>query len=139
MRVMLDNSVYGHSQFAEPAMGPQGPRFGIHNQHCQVYGFVRKKLDSNPEYQAQIDSLFTIGRLIREKAVTAFTYNELRYESLNRVIGVREFDALAGCPIMRCPPALERSRFQQGNFSDFARKGGKKDRRRYANLTSAFC
>lgn len=135
MRVMLDNSVYAHSQFAEPARGPQGPRFGIHNQQYQVYGFIRKELDPNPEYQAQKNSLFTIGRLIREKTVAAFTYNELRYESLNRVIGVSEFDALADCPVMHCPPALERSRFQLGDFFDFTRKGGKKDRKRGANIS----
>jgi hypothetical protein len=128
MRVMLDNSVYAHSQFAESAMGPQWPRFGTHDQNNPVIGFVRKTLDPNPEHQAQMDSLFTVGRLIRENTIEAFTYRELLYESMNRIIGEREFDAMVGCAVTNCPPALERSRFQMGNFFDFARKGGKKDR-----------
>ena len=36
MRVMLDNSIFGHSQFAEWTMVPQGPLFGIQNQHYEV-------------------------------------------------------------------------------------------------------
>jgi hypothetical protein len=127
---MLDNGIFGHSQFADSAMGPQGPRFGPGNEHHQVWGVVRKKLDPNSEYQSQIDSLFTVGRLIREKQVEAFTYRELMYESFSRIIGMSEFDALAGCAIADCPPALMRSRFRSGDLFEFVRKGGKKDRKR---------
>jgi hypothetical protein len=127
---MLDNGIFSHSQFAEAAEGPQGPRFGVHNQHHLVYGFVRKKVDPNIEYQTQIDSLFTLGRLIREKRFEAFSYSELGYESLNRIIGESVFNAMDHCKVTDCPPALWRSRFQRGNFFDFARKGGKKDQKR---------
>jgi hypothetical protein len=130
MRVMLDNGIFGHCQFAESVMGPQGPRFGIENQHYLVGGYVRKTADPNQEYQSQIDSLFTVGRFIREKRFEAFTYIELRFESVWRIIGEREFDALEGCEINNCPPALERSRFRSGDFFALTRKGGKKDRRR---------
>jgi hypothetical protein len=130
MRVMLDNGIFGHSQFADSAMGPQGQRFGPGNQHHQVWGVVRKKLDPNEEYQSQMDSLFTVGRLIREKQVEAFTYRELMYESFNRIIGMSEFDALAGCAMVDCPPALMRSRFRSGDLFEFVMKGGKKDRKR---------
>ena len=130
MRVMLDNSIFSHSQFAESTMGPQGPRFGIHSQDNRVWGFVRKKLNPSDEYQLQVDSLFTVGRLIREKRFEAFTYCELMYESFNRTIGERAFDALAGCARSDCPPALMRSRFRGGDGFEFARKGGKKDRKR---------
>lgn len=130
MRVMLDNGAYGHSQFAESVMGPQGPRFGIRDQNNQVWGFARKAPDPNKEYQSQMDGLFTVGRLIREKRFEAFTYCELMFESFNRIIGERAFDALAGCPRSNCPPALIRSRFRSGNGLAFVRKGGKKDRKR---------
>jgi hypothetical protein len=129
MRVMLDNSIFAHSQFAEPANGPQGPRFGVHNQHYLVCGFIRKKLDHNIEYQAQMDSLFTIGRLIREGRFEAFTYCELEYESMKRFIGESVFDALDHCRVTDCPPAIERSRFQQGNFFNLIRKGDKEDKK----------
>jgi len=130
MRVMLDNGIFGHSQFAESVLGPQGPRFGIHDQDNQVWGFVRKTLDPDREYQSQIDALFTVGRLIREKRIEAFTYCELMFESFNRVIGETAFDAFAGCARSDCPPALMRSRFRGGDGFAFARKGGKKDRKR---------
>jgi hypothetical protein len=130
MRVMLDNSVFGHSQICEWATGPQGTHFGIDNQHYEVAGIVRKKPHNDAAFQAQIDSLLTIGRLIREKQVEAYTYSELRCESMQRFIGDRMLDALAECQIKTCPPALERSRFLWGNGLAFARKGGKKDRKR---------
>jgi hypothetical protein len=127
MRVMLDNSVFAHSQFAEAAMEPQGPRFGVQNQDYEVCGFVRKKLDPNGEYQAQKDALFTVGRLIREGQIEAFSYRELGYEGMKRFIGESVFDALDHCRVTDCPPAIERSRFQQGNFFNLIRKGGKED------------
>lgn len=126
---MLDNGIFGHSQFAEAATGPQGPRWGTQSQHCQVSGIIRKKLDPDQDYQAQKDSLFTVGRLIRGGDIDAFSYSELRYEGLRRIIGVKEFAALAGCKVAACQPALNRSRFQSGDFLTFARKGGKKDQK----------
>ncbi|MGP8173500.1 MAG: hypothetical protein ACLP7O_03005 [Terracidiphilus sp.] len=127
--MMLDNSIFAHSQFAEAAEGPQGPRFGVHNQHYLVCGFIRKKLDTNIEYQAQKDSLFTVGRLIREGRFEAFSYQELRYERVKGFKGEGVFDALDHCKVTDCPPAIERSRFQQGNFFNFIRKGGKNDKK----------
>lgn len=130
MRVMLDNSICSHSQFAEPSMGPQGPRFGPQNAHYEVYGVVRKQIDANAEYQSQKDALFTIGRLIREKQIDAFTYGELMLESWNRAIGLREFDALANCVVRQCDSAIERSKLRGGLYPEYGRKGGKEDRKR---------
>lgn len=130
MRVMLDNSICSHSQFAEPVMGPQGPRFGPRNAHFQVYGVVRKKIDANSEYQNQKNALFTVGRLIRESRFKAFTYGELMLESWNRAIGIKEFDALAGCTVPQCDSAIERSKLRGGLYPEYGRKGGKGDRKR---------
>lgn len=132
MRAMLDNSIPGHSQLCDWAMGPQGPLFGAQS-HCEVLGMVRKKMHDDAAFQAQVDSLFTIGRLIREKRIEAFTYGELRCESMQQFIGDPMLDALAECEIKTCPPAIERSRFQRGSYFTFARKGGEKDRKRGLN------
>jgi hypothetical protein len=121
MKVMLDNSIEGHSQFAERRTANTGS--------SQTAGFVRKKMHIDSAYQAEIDALFTIGRLIRERRIDAFTYVELMFESWRRVIGERAFDALADCPVEQCDTPLERSRFFQGNYSDYVTKGGKKDRK----------
>jgi hypothetical protein len=129
MRVMLDNSIPGHSQLCDWVMGPQGPLFGAQS-HCEVVGVVRKKAHDDVAFQAQVDMLFTVGRLIREKRIDAFNYSELRCESMQQFIGERMLDALAECNIQTCPPAIERSRFQRGNYFAFARKGGEKDRKR---------
>lgn len=83
MRVMLDNSIPGHSQLCEWETGPQGPLFGP-CQDYKVCGIVRKKPDSNPRFQTEIDSLFTVGRLIREGTVEAFTYSELGCERMQQ-------------------------------------------------------
>jgi hypothetical protein len=130
MRVMLDNSIPGHSQLCDWAMGPQGPLFGVQNQHCEVLGMVRKKPHDDAAFQSQIDSLFTVGRLIREKRIEAFTYSELRCEQMEQFSGDSMLDALAECNIQTCPPAIDRSRFLQGDYFAFARKGGKADRKR---------
>ena len=45
-------------------------------------------------------------------------------------MGESMLGALAECQIETCLPAIERSRFQRGNYFAFARKGGKKDRDR---------
>lgn len=130
MRVMLDNSIPGHSQLCDWAIGPQGPLFGPYNQDDKVLGVVRKGPHHDAAFQAQVDLLFTVGRLIREKHIEAFTYSEFRCESMEQFIGDPMLDALAECDIHTCPPAIERSRFQQGDYFEFARKGGKKDRKR---------
>ncbi len=110
-------------------MVPQGYRFTIEESHNEVLGAVRKKPHDDRAFQAQIDALPTIGRLIREKRLEAFTYNELRCEKVWQFIGEPAFDAMAGCAIQSCPPAVERSRFYQGHYLTYARKGGKKDRK----------
>lgn len=129
MRVMLDNSIPGHSQLCDWDMGPQGPLFGAQSD-CEVLGMVRKIPHNDATFQAQIDSLFTVGRLIREKRIEAFTYSELQCESMQQFIGDPMLDALAECEIKTCIPAIERSRFLRGNYFTFARKGGKEDRKR---------
>jgi len=127
---MLDNSIKSHSQFAESRTVSTQIEWNGTIQSNQIVGFVRKKMHSDSAYQAEIDALFTIGRLIRERHIYAFTYTELMFEGWNRIIGERAFDALADCPVEHCDTPLERSRFFQTiNISDYVTKGGKKDRK----------
>ena|SRR3984957_16139715 len=114
MRVMLDTSIFAHSQFADSARWHQGPRFGARNQHLEVSGFLRRKPHPSSEYQGEIDALFTIGRLGREKQFEAYTYTELQFEKMSWPIGEPAFNALYRCPITRCPSPIERSRLQRG-------------------------
>lgn len=130
MRVLLDNSISGHSQLCDWAMGPQVSILKANNQEHEVLGIVRKKPHNDTFFQTEVDLLFTVGRLIREKRIEAYTYSEFLCESMEQFIGDPMLDALAECEIQTCPPAIVRSRFQQGDYFEFARKGGKKDRKR---------
>ncbi|HEX4583164.1 MAG TPA: hypothetical protein VH139_13980 [Acidobacteriaceae bacterium] len=130
MLVMLDNGILGHRQFAEPASEKRTRRWGTHKVSVEIFGFRRKPLNSNPKYQAEMDILFTVGRLIREGKIQAFTYSELSCERFAQTIGLPDFDALARCEIKNCEPAIERSRFFSGEFPAYVRKGGKEDRKR---------
>ncbi len=69
----------------------------------QIAGFIRKEMHPDSAYQGEMDALFIIGRLIRERRIHAFTYNELRFEGWSRVIGERGFfNALADCAVEHC-------------------------------------
>lgn len=129
MRVLIDNSVTGASKLCKWATGPQGPRFGAQNAHFEVWGLTRREPNLDAAFQAEADSLFTIGRLIRAGQIEAYTYTELVHERMWQPGYDPMVDALAECKLNRCPPAIERSRFQGGAFPDFFRKGGKKDRK----------
>jgi hypothetical protein len=89
---------------------------------------VRKAPDKNVEYQKQKEALFTVGRLIRTGVIEAYSYNEIDCERLRDKIGLRVCNALRGCSIRSCRPAVERSRFRRTvDFTDAISKGGRKD------------
>src|SRR6202012_4231739 len=121
--IMLDNSIAGHGQFAEGAAVDSQFEWGGTIHYGQIAGFVRKKIHPDLDYQAQIDALFTIGRLIREGHIQAFTYSELMFEGWKRIIGEIAFDALADCHVEHCDSPLERSRFfQTSQIFDYVSK-----------------
>src|SRR5438067_2324638 len=113
MKVMLDNGILSHSRFAEGSLITTEVAGNGGNHSVQLAGFVRKRVHPDTAYQDQIDALFTIGRLIRERRIRAFSYIELSFERMKSQIGESAFDALADCPIERCNAPLERSRFFQ--------------------------
>jgi hypothetical protein len=138
MRILLDNGIFSHSEFAEPAVMQTSVRWGDRDHVFSVHGLVRKAPDENAEYQSQQEALFTVGRLIREGRIEAYDYNEIQFERIRGKTAVQGCNALTGCTIHRCPPAVERSRFRKSiNFMDVISKGGKKDKRAGADLGEA--
>lgn len=90
-----------------------------------VAGFVRRPDTHDPN---ELDALYTIGRLIREDRLHAFSYRELQIESWRRRADEMAFNALAGCSIQHCNAAVERSRFTKTTkFQEYWAKGGKRD------------
>lgn len=128
MRVLLDNGIFSHSEFAESAVKETLVGWGDTKQVLPVHGLIRKTPDKNPEFQKQKEALFTVGRLIREGVIEAYDYREIQCERIRGRIGLRVCDALQGCTFHSCRPAVERSKFRQTvNFMDAISKGGKKD------------
>jgi hypothetical protein len=138
MRVLLDNGIHSHSEFAEDSVKEVPIRWGDTDQVVPVQGLIRKAPHKDVEYQGQMDALFTVGRLIREGTIEAYEYWEIECERMRDKIGFRVCNALKGCNIRSCRPAVERSRFRQTvNFEDAISKGGKKDRKAGVSLGQA--
>ena len=138
MRVLLDSRIFSHSEFAEGAIKGTPVRWGRTDQVLPVHGLGRKAPDQNLEYQRQKEALFTVGRRIREGRIEAYDYSEIRFERMRGQGRIREFNALQGCQIRECQPALERSRFRQTvDLTDAISKGGKKDRKVGVELGTA--
>jgi predicted nucleic acid-binding protein len=95
-----------------------------------IDGMMRKSPASDSAYQAQKDALFTVGRLIRESKIQAFTYDEIEYERFRARARSRYGNALRACIIQKCPPAIDRTKFRSGSFFDVIQKNGKKDRKK---------
>jgi hypothetical protein len=138
MRILLDNGIRSHCEFAEPATSRITLRWGGRDNVSIIHGIVRKAPDRNADYQKQIDALFTVGRLIRAGHFEAYSYNEIECERLRDRVGLGVCNALRGCSIYNCPPAVMRSRFRGTiDFTDAISKGGKKDARRKVALGNA--
>jgi hypothetical protein len=138
MRILLDNGIIRHAEFAEAAIQEKSVRWGPWQEIARINGLVRKRPDRNVDYQRQKEGIFTIGRLIRKGEIEAYTYSELHFERIRGRIGVQEFNALNGCKIQRCRPALERSKFSKSlNFQDVIAKGGNNDRKAGKKLGDA--
>jgi len=138
MRILLDNGIFTHSEFAEGAVQHTSVRRGDTHQVLPVQGLVRKAPDKDLGYQREKEALFTVGRLIREGRIAAYEYTEILFERMRGRGKLQEFNALQDCTIHRCHPALERSRFRQSvNLRDFISKGGRKDRKEGLELGGA--
>jgi hypothetical protein len=129
LKVLLDAGIITHAEFAVSAIKQHVHRCGDRELTIPIHGFVRKPPHQNAHYQAQIDALFTIGRLIRQGCIEAYKYSEIQYEVGRGYMHGPACDALKGCTIESCPPAVERCCFRGGPLVDVVSKGGKKDRK----------
>jgi len=77
VRILLDNGIFSHAEFAESAIRKTTVRWGCTDQLYEVCGAIRKVPDKNLGYQRQKEALFTVGRLIREGHIQAFAYWEI--------------------------------------------------------------
>ncbi len=135
IKVLLDNSIRSHAEFAEDAVQDQELQWGPRKITMQVLGFKRKAPHKDRSYQSQIDAIFTVGRLIREGRILPFSSSEIRVEAFRRSKPNPTLYALKDCNISSCPPPIERSKFRQTiNIHEYLAKGGKKDRKRGKNL-----
>jgi hypothetical protein len=131
LRVLMDAGVVIHSEFAEYAVKEmsESPVRWSDGSAIRISGLKRKQPDEDEDYRKQKETLFTIGRLIREQNIEAYTYSEINVEHLRGRALVQEFNALQDCALHKCEPPIERSRFRRtSDFMDFFAKGGKKDR-----------
>lgn len=134
MRVLLDNGIVSAAELAEFATEEVTVLWG-NSQETKGVARYRKKVVNDAFQQEQIDAIVTIGRLIREGVVTAYTYSELRFELFRRSVPIRAFYALEDCHISSCPAPIERSKFRQTvNLCEYVAKGGKKDKKRNSVL-----
>lgn len=138
MKILLDNGILIHSEFAEDAVIPTIVHWGGTTETRSVHGLMRKKPDEDTENQSQKNALFTVCRLIREGRIQAYDYIEIRFEGMRSSAPIQQFNALQNCQIHRCPTPVERSRFRQTiDFMEAISKGGKKDRKAGAGLGMA--
>ena len=129
LRVLIDAGVVIHSEFAEHAVKEmsESPVRWSDGSAIRISGLKRKQPDENEDYRKQKEALFTVGRMIREKKIDAYTYHELQVEELRGRPLVQDFNALKGCTFHKCEPAIERSRFRRtSDFMDFFAKGARK-------------
>lgn len=111
---------------SETAVQYQTINLGRKRQIFPIVGFRRKQKLKSGEFwkQEQIESLPTIARLAEEKVIKLFSYNELNFESLPGMRGLRGAlgDLFKKIEICKVPSAIERSRFMQMNILDYSKK-----------------
>ena len=136
IRVLLDAGILSNAEFAAGAVKQHVERWGGRELTVPIYGFMRKPPHNDAAYQRQVDAIFTIGRLIRQGRIQAYKYIEIQYEVARSYRDAPICDALHGCQIETCLPAVERTCFRGGNFLDVLMKGGKKDRKLGVRLSA---
>src|SRR5580658_1025136 len=96
LRVLMDAGVVIHSEFAEPAVKEtsESPRRWSDGSKILISGLKRKQPDENEDYRKQKEALFTVGRMIREQKIEAYTYREIDIEKHRGRPAIQEFNAL---------------------------------------------
>ncbi len=131
VRVLLDNGIIGAAELAEIAKQEKTLNWGGTSTTLELTGYKKKKPAADAPTQLEVDAIVTISRLIREGVIAAYSYTELRFESLRGNSPIRAFHSLKGCDILDCLDPIVRSKFRQTeNLFEHISKGGKKDKKR---------
>jgi len=78
-RVLLDTGIFIHAEFAEPTVKNVRVGWGGRESVLEVHGLKSKKPGQDADYQEQKEALFTVGRLIREGEIEAYTSIEIDF------------------------------------------------------------
>jgi|ERR1035437_70873 hypothetical protein len=129
MKLLFDTGIYIHAEFGMYVNEKRTLPWGETTQTMDILRIMRKPLHRDPSEQRERDSLFTIGRLLRQGKINAYDYDELFFERWRSTSG-KVVNALKGCKASSCEPALRRTKFRNSiHFDEIVRKGGKKDLR----------
>ncbi len=125
-KVLLDHSIVTHSSRMHWVKKPLD---GVVGQLLAnpLLGAERVAPFANPEWEAEAEAIYTVGKLIREKKVEAVSSMELKWEAFRDYFGRPPLDALEGCEVGIVPNAIERGKFVGASLGDYVKKGGKKD------------
>lgn len=102
------------------------PLEGFHPS-ARLLGAERVSPFSDPAWEAEAEAILTVGKLIREQIVEAFSSMELKWEGMRDYIGSPPLNAFEQCNIEIVPNPVERGRFVSATLEDYVKKGGKKD------------
>jgi hypothetical protein len=130
LTVLLDTGIFSHSEFAEGAILHEQNQWAGSQHSAAIPGVRRKRSHNDPDFQAQVNALPTIGRLIREGALGAYEYSEIWCEQMRYRSLLQFGNALRDCTIQTCQAPLDRTKFMQTiDIVEHISKGGKKDRK----------
>jgi hypothetical protein len=125
-KVLLDHSIVTNASrmhwVKRPLVDPSGQFFGN-----PLLCAERVDPFSDPEWEAEAEAIYTVGKLIREKKVEAVSSMELKWEAIRDYLGRPPLDALDGCDIGMVPNPIERGKFVGSSLENYVKKGGKKD------------
>lgn len=129
MKLLFDTGIHIHSEFGMYVNEKHTQPWGETTLTMDILRIVRRPLHRDPSEQRERDSLFTVGRLLRQGAIKAYDYDELFFERWHSRTG-KVVNALKGCNIAHCEPALRRTKFRNSiQFDEVTSKGGRKDLR----------
>src|SRR5580700_2121649 len=124
MKILLDNGIFSHSEFAEGDTKEIPISWGGRNGSTIISGIKRKSAHKNANLQAEINLLPTVGRLFRESVIEAYDSEEIRCENLRYRPLIPFGNALNGCSIKTCCSPIDRSKFVRTvNITDYFAKG----------------
>ncbi|NJM36794.1 MAG: hypothetical protein HC845_02365 [Akkermansiaceae bacterium] len=122
-KVLMDHSIVTRSSLMRWV---EKPLEGFHSS-ARLWGAERIPPFSDPAWEAEAEAILTVGKLVREKKVEAFSSMELKWEAMRDYLGSTPLDAFEGCDIDIAPNPIERGRFVRAELGHYVKKGGKKD------------